>query len=409
MDSKKHKMKIVAYLAPEIPALSATFVYQEIKALQARGVRVLPFSVRFPGRVASEETALIENTMVLYQGNYFLRFARALKRFGRLPGKKRAFKWLISDMRDVGWLSVTSLKLVQQFAVSAVLGDKMLRTGVSHLHVHFAHVPTQIGMYASAFSAIPFTVTAHANDIFERGLLLKKKAERAKKFLTISEYNKNFLVSLGLPEEKINIIRCGSSLSFVDDMPRVDDKHEYMIGTLGRLVEKKGIDILINALACDASKKYKVKLLIAGDGPLLGDLIALVKRLNMGDSIEFLGALHHTEVANFLDSLDLFVLPCVKDKNGDMDGIPVVLMEAMARGVPVISTRLSGIPELVINGTTGLLAEPGDVQGLGALIAKNLEEKIETARMQGNAFTHVRNEFSLNANVEKLIQCWEVN
>ena len=389
----------IAYLAPEIPALSATFVYEELHALERRGVRVVPISVHLPGVVAKGEEALAGRTAVVYDRAKWKIALMGLLLFPLQARPALALAQLWKDMRQCGLASSNAWKLMFQCLAAVRVATLLRQNACEHLHIHFAHVPTQIGMYAAALAGVPFSVMAHANDIFERGLLLVQKAERSKKFLTISNHNLAYLQSLGLPEEKLAVVRCGVSFQPPSALPEPVERPVYRIGTLGRLVEKKGVDVLLRALV----GVENVQLSVAGDGPLLAELQELSAELGLADRVSFLGGLSHREVAAWLLGLDVFVLACKQDRNGDMDGIPVVLMEAMSQGVPVISTRLSGIPELVIDGQTGLLAQPGDAGDLQHRLVELLSSVALRGRLAQAAEAYVRQEFGQSANIDRLL------
>ena len=397
----------IAYLAPEIPALSATFVYEELLGLERRGVRILPFSVHRPQVHDARHQALAERTQVLYAGSGLVQFAQSMGCLPRLGHRVvTALNWLIDDMRSVGFARKVAWKLAYQWLAGARLGIALQRAGCVHVHVHFAHVPAQIAMYASAFTGIPFTIMAHANDIFERGLLLPRKAQRAVKMLTISQHNVAYLRSVGVPESRLAVVRCGVSFAMRSKvaMPR---RERYRIGTLGRLVEKKGVDDLLRALALLRDQAWQWELSIAGDGPLRGALDALVTELGIGAQVRFEGAKGHDAVDAWMQSLDVFALACKADANGDMDGIPVVLMEAMSQRVPVVSTRLSGIPELVIHEHTGLLAPPADPVALAAQLRRLLDAPDGPElreRLTDAAAQHVQAEFGQAVNLDRLMQ-----
>jgi colanic acid/amylovoran biosynthesis glycosyltransferase len=388
----------VAYLAPEIPALSATFVYEELHALEKRGIIVQPVSVHQPESVVQGETDLIGRAVVLYDRPKWRIAFSGLTRMHSQPGAIKALQWLLSDMHSCKYLG-EAWKLAFQFLAAVRLSVTLKEQRCTHLHIHFAHVPTQIGMYAAAMAEIPFTVMAHANDIFERGLLLRQKAQRARKFLTISEHNRRFLLSLGLPREKLAVVRCGVSFEEPAIWPKPSQKPRYRLGTLGRLVEKKGVDVLLRAIA----KVGSIHLSIAGDGPLRAELESLTKELGIEESVEFFGSISHHEVAAWLSQLDVFVLACKQDRNGDMDGIPVVLMEAMSQGVPVISTSLSGISELVVHESTGYLATPGDSVDLANQILRVLSSAELRSQLALQAKGHVQEEFAQSVNIDRLL------
>lgn len=395
--------RVIAYLAPEIPALSATFVYEEMLGLERRGVTVIPVSVHRPYQPAASQAELAGRVRYLYAGSRATLLLMGVLRLPMQTGVMKALGCLLADIVECGPLRPASWKLAYQFLAAVRLADMLRLENCAHLHVHFAHVPTQIAMYAAALSGVPFTIMAHANDIFERGLLLRRKAERAVKMLTISEHNMAYLKRVGVPAEKLAIVRCGVSFEPRADATAAEHREEYRIGTLGRLVEKKGVDVLIRAVAALRDQPYRIVLDIAGDGPLRDELERLVDESGLTGSVHFVGSLAHHQVREWMHGLDAFVLACKQDAHGDMDGIPVVLMEAMSQSVPVISTRLSGIPELVVDGETGLLAEPGNPADLAAQIDQLLGSTELRDALSAAARTHVEREFGQAANLDRLL------
>lgn len=396
-------IKPIAYLAPEIPALSATFVYEEILGLERRGYKIIPISVRRAHPTVEKQAKLEARTHYLYERSSWKLFSSFLGcTISRPLLVTKALGLLLGDIIRSSPLKPASWKLAYQFLAGCRLAAIMEQHDCGHLHIHFAHVPTQIGMYASALSGHPFTFVAHANDIFERALLLKQKAVRAKQLITISEFNKSYLTKQGIPEDRISIVRCGVSFESAEPEPVPGEQDIYRVGTLGRLVEKKGIDTLIRSCALLRDRSIPVKLEICGDGPLGPELEAIAQECEFEDHVEFLGSISHSEVADWLKRQHLFVLACKTDAQGDKDGIPVVLMEAMSQSVPVVSTRVSGVPELVVHGHTGLLAEPDDPEDLAKQMNLLLGSDEERRRLAENALEHVESEFSMKANLDRL-------
>lgn len=394
----------VAYLSPDLPALSATFVYEEILAMERSGVRVVPFSVHKQRTPTVPEPELHARTTAIYDGGWPARLAASIVSVARLGrGSLRALAWLVRDLIEGGPHRPDTWKLLPQWLAGATMARRLLRTGCSHLHIHFAHAPTQIGMYASAFSGVPFTVTSHANDIFERAFLLRTKAVRSVHFLSISRFNLCHLRDLGVPEAKLGLVRCGVSFATRSDKPDFSNKPRYRIGSLGRLVEKKGFDVLIEAVALLSPLGVDVELSLAGDGPLKPALQALVAARGLQNRVHFSGTLQRGEVQPWMQELDVFALACKPDAQGDMDGIPVVLMEAMSQLVPAVSTRLSGIPELVIDEETGLLADPGDAGSLAMQLARLLRDAELRERVAIAGQQHVATEFGQSVNINRLL------
>lgn len=394
----------VAYLAPEIPAISATFVYNEMIDLLERGIEVTAISVHRPSQPASEASvAFLNNTYYLYEQPFLAVLGSIVAvTVTRLRCVVGASWILLGDLIRLGVLNRTALSLVFQFLYAFLLSRHLQKHNVEHLHIHFGHVPTQIGMYASAMTGIPFSFTTHANDIFERGILLPQKARRATRLVTISDYNRRYLERLGVASERIAIVRCG--VDTYPEPPRVRPVHTPpRFGSLGRLVEKKGMDTLLEACAHVRSQGFDFILEIAGFGPMEDELKQLTHRLGLDDLVSFVGPIRHDMVSPWLRSLDAFGLACRRDKNGDADGIPVVLMEAMANDVPVVSTRITGVPELIEHEVTGLLSDPGDPESFGDLLVRAIQDTKQRSLMVSRAHAFVDEEFSRRVNADRIL------
>lgn len=396
----------LAYLAPEIPALSATFVYNEILALNELEHEVIPFSVHKPIMPATDQhlEQLSSKVIYLYAASKKKVFFSHLRLLTKKPTHYiKALGECVKDMFNVSILSRDARGLFYRFFYAARLAQELKDNAIQHLHVHFAHVPTDIAMYASMLSGISFSVTAHANDIFERGLLLDKKVERSSFFATISDFNLQYIQqTYQVDPDKLEIIRCGVDSRVFTRKSSTAVSSPVRIGVVGRLVEKKGIDTLISALAILKIQFSDFIVEIAGSGPLEEELKQQVTQLDLNDNVVFLGPLPHDQVVKFVRELDVFVLPCKKDKQGDMDGIPVVLMEAMMVGTAVISSRISGIPELVIDEETGKLIEPGNSEQLAGAILELIKDEALRGVLINHAEKKVQQEFSQDINAKRL-------
>jgi len=399
------KNKDILYLAPEIPALSATFVYNEIFQLQNLGYQVSVATVHEPmAEVDPETKRKVGNVFVVYQSNILLNLMHLLAMLFTQPsGTLKSIGWLIKDIFSVGIVSRNAAGMVYRYFSAAKLARFIQKNNIKHTHVHFAHIPTDIAMYAACMTDTDFSVTSHANDIFQRGWLLKEKIERSKFFVTISEFNKTYLSSLAPQvKDKIKVIYCGVDITKFTYRESVDNS-VFTFGFLARLVEKKGVEYLIKACQQLKTEHPNFKVEIVGDGPLTDSLKALTTELNLNSHISFLGQMPNNQVSNWLKKLNAFVLPSVKDANGDMDGIPVSLMEAMASGVPVISTDLSGIKELVIDQKTGFLATPACEKDLANKMTNILTaEQSQQQTISKQAQQHVVNCFNQRTNADKI-------
>lgn len=395
----------IAYLAPEIPALSATFVTTEILQLETLGFTVLPVSVHRPSVPARgpAEDGLARRTRYLYATPASELMRESALLFLQQPGRFVATKCMaLSDACSPGLSRHTRLGLLYRFMAAAKLARMLRQARCCHLHAHFAHIPADLAMYAARLAGISFSFTCHANDLFQRGWLLRQKVERARFTVAISDYNRKFLAQQAAPSEKIHVIHCGVDCSrFSPDFSERGNVPPR-IGTLGRLVEKKGVDVLLRACALLKQRSVAFRLEVAGDGPDRLMLEALSTELGLEGSVEFLGGLSHGRVAGWVKGLDLFALACRRDSSGDMDGIPVVLMEAMAVGTAVVSTRITGIPELITDGAAGLLADPDDFSGLARAIELVLSDEALRSRFRREAADRVADKFNLVTCVNRL-------
>ena len=397
--------KKIAYIAPEIPALSATFVYNEILSLKEMGYEIIPISIHYPSNPAQDKRvdSLMKQVYYLYKNGMASFLIANVAVFFYSPQQYlKGLAALFSDIRSVGFFCRIAFGLGYRFLAAGRVGTVIREHKCDHIHANFAHIPTDIAMYASVLTGVPFSFTSHANDLFERGWLLKKKVERSVFTTTISNFNVNYMVSKGADRRKISVIRCGVDRTRFSPSGMKISAEPYTIGTIGRMVEKKGFDLLLKATSLLVKEGVKFKLVIAGGGPLEKTLRDLSVSLRLTEHVVFLGPMANSMVCSWLPTLDLFVLPCQQDAQGDMDGIPVVLMEAMLSGVPVVSTNISGIPELIRNRDEGLLVEPGAIDELAdAMVSLLINQKL-AHKVVHNAFTHVTDEFAMDVNVNRL-------
>lgn len=311
--------------------------------------------------------------------------------YGSFAGKARCQdRTMVGDLVGAGIVSIAHPSAAPALfrRLSSYAGKKIALAALSTarivgrqrpdiIHAHFATAPAAAAWAASRLTGIPYGFSAHAYDLFkepiDRGFLTQKCADAA--FVRcISDYNRRYLIqTTGVDETKFHVIHCGiDTRRFAVDGkgPGVYPRKKTIV-TMGNLVEQKGIRYLIEALSDPALKREGYRAIIVGDGPLREDLTA--QALSLGVEAEFTGAVDNSEIMRFYREADLFVLPSVICPDGHRDGIPVVLMEAMACGVPVVSTRLSGIPELVEDGVSGALVPEKDARSLsgaiGALLA----------------------------------------
>lgn len=353
----------IAYVSQIYPSL--TTVYREVLALRARGLSVKTFATWQPDpeAVSEEARGLIEETFYIFPVCWrsFLQ-AHASYLLARPIVYVTALIFLLT--RPGQSLSKRKRTLFH-FAEAVYLAAEVERQGIRHIHAHFALNAATLALVVERLTGVPFSFTVHANDIFADQVILKEKIEAARFIVSISEYNKRFLISyVGDPgvAAKIHVIHSG--IPVADFSPGSHLIHPFagppLILSVGRLVEKKGFAFLIRACKRLRELGYQVRCVIVGSGPEEESLRRLIHDLGLEGVVELPGWLDQTEVRSYLEGASIFALPCVVAPDGDRDGIPAVLMEAMAMAKPCVSTVISGIPELIEDGHSGLLVPEQD-------------------------------------------------
>jgi len=265
------------------------------------------------------------------------------------------------------------------------LGRLARAQGVDHIHAEFAGYPATAAWIAARVSGVPFSFSAHMHDIFVTQGLLVDKARAARFVRVISDYNRRFLAALpGFPAEKLHVLRCGVTLSAPAPLPPAPGRGQALrILYVGSLIPRKGVAHLLRAVAA-LPDRIDWRLDILGGGPEDDRLRVLATRLGLGERVRFRGPQAAPAVRAAMQAAHVVVVPSVTDADGQSEGIPVVLMEALAEARPVIASNLSGIPELVRDGETGWLAAPGDADAIAAALMR-VHDDYDAAATLGQA------------------------
>jgi colanic acid/amylovoran biosynthesis glycosyltransferase len=288
----------------------------------------------------------------------------------------------------------------------AVLMAKMFRDeNINHVHAHYATHPALAAWIIHKFTGISYSVTVHAHDIFVERPMLATKLRDSVQIVAISEYNKKYLVKMlgGWISDMTQVIRCGVDPAlYTTHNIRHRENSLFEIISIGSLQPYKGQKFLIQACALLHEQGVRFRCRIIGGGRLRSELSKLIHTLGLSSMVELLGPKKQDEVAQMLSEADCYVQPSVITSSGKMEGVPVALMEAMASGVPVIATSISGIPELVKNGETGWLVLPEDVKMLADAIKFIYEEPAKARLCSDAARKLILSDFELHSNVQKL-------
>ena len=400
-------MKRVLYLASTLPVRSETFVYREIFALRKLGFEIQTASVHAPHRDLGDDELeeLAASTLGVYSAGVVRIILHVLVEALRHPLRSaRTLVRILGDAlasRDLSF--VRRGKVVWQGLAGISLAHRVRSDALGHIHAHFAHVPATLAMYASLHLDIGFSFTGHAVDLFPERSLLTEKIQRARFVSCISEWHREFYASIHRRDAKdLVLVRCGVDTSAFK-MTADPQGETLKILSVGRLVQKKGFDILLNALISLGEKEGpSIELVLAGDGPMRVELESLASRLPSSVQVEFLGETTNNRVMELMTSADLFVLPCSVTPSGDRDGIPVVLMEAMACGRCVVSGDLETIRELIEHDVSGILFPPGDSVALEEALTRLQSDPADRERLGVRARQRVEEEFDLTLNAQRL-------
>jgi glycosyltransferase involved in cell wall biosynthesis len=406
MSAAAAKAARVAFVLKGYPRLSETFIAQEILALERRGLDILIVSLRRPTDRAIHPVHRQIRAGLFYLPEYLYqeiaRVWRGWRQARLLPGYRAARRsWLADLRRD------PTPNRIRRFGQAVVLAAE-LPADIGALHAHFLHTPASVTRYAAIMRELEWSVSAHAKDIWTIPDWEKReKLQSASWAVTCTEAGHQHLAGLA-PNGRVALCYHGLSLDrFPPPPPRADagdgsdSARPVVLLSVGRAVAKKGYDDLLAALAL-LQRNLHWRLVHIGGGGLTGKLKRQAARLGLADRIEWRGARPQPEVLGAHREADLFVLAAKIAPDGDRDGLPNVLLEAQSQRLACVATSISGIPELIENGRTGLLMPPGDRQALANALAALIADPARRARLGAAGEARVRAEFDADIAIETL-------
>jgi len=385
----------VLHLVSLFPCWSETFIVREIDALLRQGVEVRILSLKHPSEKLVHPQAQQLQDRVTYPPAVGVAFVRVAREVLGAPRLQVRILGLI--VRSLGTAPLAFVKTLVTWWRALAVAQELRRDRPDLLHAHWATYPSTAAWILSEALGTPFSFTSHAHDIFVEDHILREKLLRASFAVTISEFNRQTLREQFGPRavRELHVIRCGVSVDEFEYRP--EGREQGYILTVARLEEIKGLPYLVKACLLLRDRGVAVRCDIVGEGRLRREIEALIVRNGLRQVVRLRGALDQREVRELFYRASVFALPCVVTRRGDRDGVPVVLMEAMAAGVPVISTSVSGIPELVRDGVNGRLVAPGDPVALADAIQSLLGDPTLSARL-----------FNVDREAEKLLRCFEI-
>ena len=397
----------IAILLNYFPVLSETFIYSEIKGLKNLGIKISIFSLfrTDNDKIRNDAKDLLSLTTYLSDDfhigtllsahlffllrrprHYFKTFFFALEHRNTRSILRTVI--LLWRMRGKSRLSVPKhdrQNILLHFFLVAPFAKRIHKGRYLLIHAHLVNAATSFAMLGSMLTKASYCVTTHATDLFVQPEMLRQKFKTASFIITCTKYNKEYIrerypvVNL----DNVYVIYHGLNVDlFRADLSKRERKGPALL-SIGRLVEKKGFHNLLHACRIINDRNIPFTLTIVGEGPERAQLELYVRVSQLTDRVIFAGAVPPDQIRSFYEKANLFVLPCIIASSGDRDGIPNVIAEAMAMELPVVSTSISGIPEVVASGKTGLLVEPNDVDALVDAIldlVQNPEKAVQMGR-----------------------------
>jgi glycosyltransferase involved in cell wall biosynthesis len=397
----------IAFVLKGYPRLSESFIAQEIRSLERRGLSIAIYSLRRPTDTQVSAICRQIAAPVTYLPEYLHEqpalVLRAWARARSRPGFRAAASAFAADLRRD-----CTRNRVRRFGQALVLAELLPKT-VTQLHAHFIHTPASVTRYASLLTGIPFSVSAHAKDIWTTPSWdLEEKLSGCLWAVTCTAAGHAELARVGHDEAKVRLVYHGLDTSRFAPAPRTRALRDgagqgdpVVILSVGRLVEKKGYDDLVRALA-RLPRNLAWRFVHVGGGPHKDAMRALARELGVDDRIAWMGSLPQEDVLQHYRAADIFVLASRIAKDGDREGLPNVLMEAQSQGLPCVATNTSAVPELIVDGDTGLIVPPGDCEALARALARVVTDPALRDRLGAAGQARVVRDFPHDANLDRL-------
>lgn len=405
-----HVRTAIAVLVTHFPRIDDTFILREINELERQGqpVVVVPL-VRLSPRIVHEEAKPWMRRALFTP---LLDTAIARSNLRALFGDPfRYLRTLFTIVLRTMWRPSTLLRSVALFPKAVHLARVLASKGIRHVHAHYASHATTAAWVISSISDITYSFTVHGPDVFVHRLLLREKIRGAKLVRCASVFNKAFLTGLypDVSRGKLEVVRMGVNPDVYEEATRLARRKtgSLQILSLAALSPHRSFPVLIDACARLIRSGHDIECWIVGEGRLRRVTEQWIVRQDLGERVRLLGALPQHEVARLMGEADVFVFPSIIATDGQMDGIPLSLMEAMAAGKPVVASAISGIPELVIHEVNGLLVDAAYPERIEAAIRRLLEDPALCERLGDAGRRTVRQQYDVRHTSASLVALFD--
>ena len=387
--------------------MTETFVYREVLALRQKGWNVVTYANRRPDpdKLADESRGLMASTRYFVPLQIWGVLAAHLYFILRHPRHYFGTFWRVFSQKGESLGNIR--RTIGHFIAGVFFARQAQRDGVDHVHAHFSVNAATIAYVLAGMLGISFSFTVH-NNFFTDRLILKEKLRKAKFIVSISEYSRDWLLNYGaeIPHlrEKFHIVHCGiSPQQFTPREASADFcTHPPTIFSLAYHAERKGMPYLVETCKILHERDIPFHCIIGGNGPQTDLLRTQIRQYQLENYISLPGVIFQEQLPAYHAKTDIFVLPCITAANGDVDGIPVVLMESLAKAIPTVSTTVSGIPELISDGQEGLLVPEKDAVALADALQSLLEDRNYGQRLAKAGREKVLAEFDIDKSATQL-------
>jgi glycosyltransferase involved in cell wall biosynthesis len=400
----------VAYMMSRFPKISETFILYEMLEQERQGISVELYPLLRENQAVAHPEA--EKMMTRAHFHPFLSWPIVKANWHYLRHRPSAYFKMMAEVLGGTFGSANFfVGAIGILPKSVRFAYEMEKQGITHVHAHFATHPAVAGLIIQRLTGIPFSFVAHGSDLHVRRRMLDKKVEAAAFVVAISSYNKEIIVEecKGRFRDKVHVIHCGIDPDVFMPRDEKDAGGPFRILCVASFEEVKGHKYLVEACRLLHERGVNFICHLVGDGPVRSQVEAQITRANLEDRIIVHGPLKRPQVVELMQRADVKALPSVPTKSGKREGIPVVLMEAMASGLPVVSSQLSGIPELVEDGRSGFLLPPRDATGLAEALQKLHDDPELRFNMGRTGREKVLREFNLRVNAAELAKLFQKN